>query len=236
MHELYATDELRDAVVDRWGEQVAPGGIVDRAARRASAPSPRRRSARGSSSCCGRGSARASPPGARSAGARDPPPPAAVVEVPLLFEAGMDGRLRRDDRGGRRRGRPRASAPRARGHAAVDERVRASSPRTRRRRGRPRGGQRRHRRGARAGTVGRACQADGDERAAAVPAAAPGPPLARAVVRRRPRCGWRVVPLLTVARDRARPLLTRRSGRSPCRCATRTSSASRRATSASTPR
>jgi dephospho-CoA kinase len=32
VHELYETDEVRDAVVARWGEQVAPGGVVDRAA------------------------------------------------------------------------------------------------------------------------------------------------------------------------------------------------------------
>ena len=32
VHELYATPELRDAVVARWGEDVAPGGVVDRAA------------------------------------------------------------------------------------------------------------------------------------------------------------------------------------------------------------
>ena len=32
MHELYAADEVRDAVVERWGAEVAPGGRVDRAA------------------------------------------------------------------------------------------------------------------------------------------------------------------------------------------------------------
>ena len=32
VHELYATPELRDAVVARWGADVAPGGVVDRAA------------------------------------------------------------------------------------------------------------------------------------------------------------------------------------------------------------
>ncbi|MHB1538642.1 MAG: dephospho-CoA kinase [Solirubrobacteraceae bacterium] len=30
VHELYGEQELRDAVVDRWGEDVAPGGTVDR--------------------------------------------------------------------------------------------------------------------------------------------------------------------------------------------------------------
>ena len=32
VHELYATPELRDAVVARWGDDVAPQGVVDRAA------------------------------------------------------------------------------------------------------------------------------------------------------------------------------------------------------------
>ena len=32
VHELYRTAEVRDLVVGRWGEAVAPGGTVDRAA------------------------------------------------------------------------------------------------------------------------------------------------------------------------------------------------------------
>ncbi|HVP01948.1 MAG TPA: dephospho-CoA kinase, partial [Solirubrobacteraceae bacterium] len=32
VHELYASDEVRDAVVARWGPEVAPHGVVDRAA------------------------------------------------------------------------------------------------------------------------------------------------------------------------------------------------------------
>src|SRR5207244_100876 len=32
VHELYASDEVRDAVVERWGPEVAPDGVVDRAA------------------------------------------------------------------------------------------------------------------------------------------------------------------------------------------------------------
>src|SRR5918997_5544481 len=32
VHELYATEEVRDAVVQRWGDEVAPGGTVDRSA------------------------------------------------------------------------------------------------------------------------------------------------------------------------------------------------------------
>ena len=89
VHDLYASSEVRAAVVARWGEDVAPGGIVDRAAvaRHAFAD-----------------------PGERTwleqllwprVGARvaawreelqhrDQPPRAAVVETPLLFEAGME--------------------------------------------------------------------------------------------------------------------------------------------------
>jgi dephospho-CoA kinase len=32
VHELYAGAEVRDAVVARWGDDVAPGGTVDRSA------------------------------------------------------------------------------------------------------------------------------------------------------------------------------------------------------------
>ena len=32
MHELYASPEVRDAVVERWGPEVAPEGRTDRAA------------------------------------------------------------------------------------------------------------------------------------------------------------------------------------------------------------
>ena len=90
VHELYAGELLRDAVVGRWGAEVAPNGVIDRAA------------------VAGRAFASAEDRawlegivwplvGARVAGwleevrARTEPPRAAVVEVPLLFEAGLDG-------------------------------------------------------------------------------------------------------------------------------------------------
>jgi dephospho-CoA kinase len=31
VHELLGTDEVRDRLVDRWGSEVAPGGLIDRA-------------------------------------------------------------------------------------------------------------------------------------------------------------------------------------------------------------
>ncbi len=89
VHELYGDPQVRDAVVARWGPEVAPAGVVDRAAvagRAFEDPSERRwlegllwplvggrigewlvevRAATG-------------------------PPRAAIVEIPLLFEAGME--------------------------------------------------------------------------------------------------------------------------------------------------
>ncbi len=88
VHQLYGSPELRDAVVARWGGEVAPDGVVDRAAvaRRVFAEEAERRWLE-----------QLLWPlvGARVAGwlqqarERVPPPPAAVVEVPLLFEAGL---------------------------------------------------------------------------------------------------------------------------------------------------
>ena len=120
VHDLYERSGVIEAVVERWGEGVAPGGVIDRAqvARHAFAE-----------------------PGERAwleellwplvgaevqsfrekAAVASTPPVAMVVETPLLFEAGMESaydativvvteeQLRRE----------RAAA---RGHAAVDER------------------------------------------------------------------------------------------------------------------
>jgi dephospho-CoA kinase len=120
VHELLATEELRDLVVQRLGRDVAPGGRLDRA--------------RIAERVFGDDDARAwlegvlwPRVGERVASWRaslervDPPPPAAVVEVPLLFESGMEqifdrtvavvaGEAIRAERAG------------ARGHAAVAER------------------------------------------------------------------------------------------------------------------
>jgi dephospho-CoA kinase len=91
VHELYMSDpRLRDAVVQRWGSEVAPGGVVDRAAiaRRAFADERERRWLEGL----------LWPLVGERVGewlmqvhAQRPAPRAAVVEIPLLFEAGMDG-------------------------------------------------------------------------------------------------------------------------------------------------
>jgi dephospho-CoA kinase len=121
VHELYASDDVRDAVVERWGDEVAPGGVVDRSAiaRRAFAAEDERKWLEG---------LLWPKVGERVAAFReealaaDPPPRAAVVETPLLFEAGLeqlyDATIAivadedvRDERA------------RARGHEAVDERA-----------------------------------------------------------------------------------------------------------------
>jgi dephospho-CoA kinase len=120
VHELYGGQQLRDAVVGRWGPEVAPAGVVDRAAvaQRAFAADQERRwleqqiwplvAARVAEWL-------------EQARAREPSPPAAVVEVPLLFEAGLEGIydatiavLAAED--------VRAARAAARGHEAVGER------------------------------------------------------------------------------------------------------------------
>jgi dephospho-CoA kinase len=121
VHELYASPEVRDAVVERWGPEVAPEGRTDRAAvaRRAFATSEDREWLEGMLW---------PRVGERIWGwreeqsAREPPPRALVVEVPLLFESGMDAAfdatlavvadeaIRRERAG-------------ARGHASLDERT-----------------------------------------------------------------------------------------------------------------
>jgi dephospho-CoA kinase len=121
VHELYETAQMRDAVVARFGADVAPGGVVDRAelARRAFAGEEERAWLEG---------LLWPQVGARVGAwleevrARTPAPRAAVVETPLLFEAGMEGiydatiaviasePLRRERAAGR-------------GHAVADERA-----------------------------------------------------------------------------------------------------------------
>jgi dephospho-CoA kinase len=122
VHELYGDAQVRAAVVERWGEEVAPGGVVDRSAVAAKAFAGGEEDRRWLEGLLW--------PlvGARIAGwlehvrALRPAPKAAVVEVPLLFEAGME------------RGfdatiavvaeeATRAERAAGRGHALADERV-----------------------------------------------------------------------------------------------------------------
>jgi dephospho-CoA kinase len=121
VHELYGEPELRAAVVERFGDGVAPGGTVDRSAlaERAFATAEDRAWLEqliwplvGVRVGEWLAAARAS----------EPAPPAAVVEVPLLFEAGMEAiydatiAVLADEQ-------VRAGRAAARGHAVVDERA-----------------------------------------------------------------------------------------------------------------
>lgn len=120
VHELYARDAVRDAMVERFGPEVAPDGVIDRGevASRAFAndadrgwleqllwPLVRERVA----------------DWRERASHADPPPRALVVEVPLLYEAGGDQSydatiaVIADEQ-------VRNARARARGHRAVAER------------------------------------------------------------------------------------------------------------------
>jgi dephospho-CoA kinase len=121
VHDLYVDREVRDAVVARWGPDVAPGGVVDRAAiaRHAFAAPDERAWLEGL--LWPRVGARVAAWRAAEE-ARTPPPRALVVETPLLFEAGLEGlydatiAVVADEA-------VRAERAAARGHAAVDERT-----------------------------------------------------------------------------------------------------------------
>jgi dephospho-CoA kinase len=89
VHELYTTDEVRDAVVGRWGDEVAPAGVVDRAAIAAHAFASDEERAWLEGELWPRVGARVRA-WREQVARRDPPPAAAVVETPLMFEAGMD--------------------------------------------------------------------------------------------------------------------------------------------------
>lgn len=120
VHDLYGEPAVRDAVAARWGEGVAPGGAVDRAAvaRVAFASAEDRAWLEG---------LLWPRVGERIAAWREqvmaaiPAPRAAVIEVPLLFESGMEAAFDAtiavvaDEA-------VRAERAGARGHAAVDER------------------------------------------------------------------------------------------------------------------
>jgi dephospho-CoA kinase len=89
VHELYGDDEVRDLVVARWGEDVAPGGTVDRAkvGERVFADPGEREWLE--QLLWPRVGARVAA-WRKAQSDREPPPRALVVETPLLFEAGMD--------------------------------------------------------------------------------------------------------------------------------------------------
>ena len=121
VHELLAGDEMRDIVVERLGAGVAPGGQLDRSliAERVFGDDEARAWLEGE--LWPRVGQRVAD-WRQEVEALDPPPPVAVVEVPLLFESGMEAAFDatiavvadesvREKRAG------------ARGHAAVSERA-----------------------------------------------------------------------------------------------------------------
>lgn len=120
VHDLYERPDVVEAVVLRWGPQVAPGGVIDRAqvARHAFAEPAER--AWLESLLWPLVGAEVQDFRARSLDA-EPQPPAMVVETPLLFEAGMEQAydctivVVADDEVRRQRALER-------GHEAVDER------------------------------------------------------------------------------------------------------------------
>ncbi len=92
VHELYEGEELRDAVVARWGTQVAPDGVVDRSevAGRAFADETERAWLEGLLWPLVGARVAAWLEEVRGGSSRwGAHPRAAVVEVPLLFEAGL---------------------------------------------------------------------------------------------------------------------------------------------------
>jgi dephospho-CoA kinase len=121
VHELLASDDLRETVVGRLGAEVAPGGALDRSliAERVFGDEDARGWLEGE--LWPRVGARVAE-WRQEVEALEPPPPAAVVEVPLLFESGMEAAfdatiavVADED--------VRAERAGARGHAAVTERA-----------------------------------------------------------------------------------------------------------------
>ena len=121
VHELHESDDVRALLVERFGEEVAPGGRVDRSAlasRVFERPAEREWL---EGVLWPRVGERLVEWRAELEG-RDPPPAAAVVEVPLLFESGMERAFDQtiavvaDEA-------LRAERAGARGHAAIDERA-----------------------------------------------------------------------------------------------------------------
>jgi dephospho-CoA kinase len=90
VHDLYEADDVVSAVRERFGKSVAPDGLVDRAelARRVFATPEDREWLEGL--LWPRVGSRMQSWRSAISEAADPPV-AAVVEVPLLFESGMDG-------------------------------------------------------------------------------------------------------------------------------------------------
>jgi dephospho-CoA kinase len=120
---LYAEDDLVAAVTGRWGDEVAPGGVVDRGAvaKKAFASDEERKWLE--SQIWPRVGEKVAEFLDSHTGLDDPPR-ALVIEVPLLFESGLDRgydatiAVIADEE-------VRAQRAGARGHESVDERTKA---------------------------------------------------------------------------------------------------------------
>ena len=126
VHELYAGDEVRDAVVERWGPEVARDGEVDRAAVAAKAFASDEERKWLEELLWPRVGQRVWEWRQEVEG-REPPPAAAVVETPLLFEAGLE-RIYDATMAVIAPEEVRAERAAGRGHAAVDERAARQLP------------------------------------------------------------------------------------------------------------
>lgn len=89
VHDLYGTQQVRDAIVQRWGAEVAPGQVVDRGRIASIVFSSEAEREWLEGLLWPLVSARVEA-WRRGAAHHIPPPRAAVIEVPLLFEAGFD--------------------------------------------------------------------------------------------------------------------------------------------------
>jgi dephospho-CoA kinase len=126
VHEIYEDPEVVREVIGRWGDDVAPAGVVDRAAiARAAFADPEERA--WLEQLIWPRVAQRVIAFREAAQRREPPPRAAVVETPLLFEAGMEGAydatiavVADED--------VRAQRAASRGHAATDERAARQLP------------------------------------------------------------------------------------------------------------
>jgi dephospho-CoA kinase len=120
VHDLYEGDEIKQAVVDRFGPDVAPDGVIDRAALAGRAFSTPEDRAWLEGLLWPRVAERMVA-WRNSLEHQDRAPRAAVVEVPLLFESGMQDAFDAtiavvaDEE-------LRATRAAGRGHAALDER------------------------------------------------------------------------------------------------------------------
>ena len=157
VHELLTTGEVRDMLIERFGDKVAPDGEIDRGAvAEVVFGDPQQREWLEGLLWPRVGERIASwREGLEHA---DPQPRAAVVEVPLLFEAGMEAAFDTHDRSCRRRGDSLRPCRRTRSHGRRVEDFASAQPGREGAESRRRRAQRRLSRRVGASAVLRTCQ------------------------------------------------------------------------------